>query len=100
MAEKNKRVTLSVTSTQHDFLRDHSKPNSLTQEELLGLIIDVMAANPKALEPHIQRLRKRKAVNEQRKKELEKKASNLISSLSQEQQDKLLSGQLDLSSLL
>ena len=99
MRNDEKRVTLKVIEKQHAFIRKMSKPNDVTQEELLGLMIDVLAANPKAIEPYIERFRKRKIMDLQRKKDIETKAANLVSSLTPEMQEKLLSGALDLSKL-
>lgn len=88
-----KRVTLKVTQKQHKFLKDHAG-NGITQEDLLGLMIDVLSANPKTFLPHVERLRKRKAIEAERQKELDRKAKNLLQSLSDEQIEKLLAGQL------
>lgn len=62
-------------------------------------MIDVLSANPAAIKPHIERFKKRKMIEQQRKKEMEKKAASLVSALSPELQEKLLSGKLDTSDL-
>lgn len=99
MAEESKRITLKVTDKQHKFIRGMSKPNGITQEELLGLMIDVLSVNPKAIEPHIVRFRQRKVAEEQRKKDMEAKASKLVGSLTPEMQARLLSGDFDVEAL-
>lgn len=94
-----KRVTLKISTAQHKAIKGMSRPNDLTQEELLGLMIDVITANPKAIEPHIARYKARRAAEQQRQKEMANKAANLVNSLPPELQEKLLSGALDAAAL-
>ncbi len=96
--EMFKRVTLKVTAKQHKFLKDCAG-DGVTQEDALGLMIDVLSANPKSFFPHLERLRKRKQVEAERQKELDKRAKNLLNALSNEQIEKLLAGQLTSESL-
>ena len=100
MSTEEKRITLKLTQKRHDFIRSMSKPNDVTQEELMGIIIDVISVNPKAIQPHIERFKKKRDYEKQRQKELEARATRLLSTLTEEQQAKLLSGSLDLSKLV
>lgn len=95
----SKRVTLDLDLVSHKKLRNASKSFQLTQQDLLTLIVDLTLGNPEAIRPHAERFRKRKEAEEQRKLDMERKAQDLLSKLTPEQQNKLLSGAIDLERL-
>lgn len=94
MVQPSKRVTLDISPSQHRKLRDSAKSSGISQQELLALIIDLTLSSTETIKPHIERFLLRKQAEERRAKELERKAKDLISSLSEEQLEALLSGKL------
>jgi hypothetical protein len=95
-----KRVTLEINEAQHRRLRAASSMFSVTQQDLLGLLIDITLTNPETIRKPVEIFVRRKKAEEEKARQLEDRAKNFISRLSQDQQDKLLSGELELSALL
>lgn len=91
--ETSKKVTMDVTNIQHRKLRDATKSMNVTQQELLGIIIDLTLTNPDGIRPHVAKYVQRRDAEALKQKELQKKASELISTLSEEQLMRLMSGQ-------
>lgn len=90
----NKKVTMDVTPAQHRKLKDATKSMDVTQQELLGIIIDLTLTNIESVRPHVIKYVQRRDAEAQKNKEREAKAKQLISQLTEEQLEKLLAGQL------
>lgn len=91
-----KKLTFDVTPLQHKRLKDSSKILDITQQELVGVIIDLTLTNLESIKPHVLRYKQRKEAEENKRKDVEKKAQALIASLSEEQIADLLAGKLKL----
>lgn len=94
MSEITKKLTFDVTPLQHRRLKESSKTLNITQQELVGIIIDLTLTNLEGIKPHVQRYLQKKMAEENKRKELEKKAQELIAKLSDEQMADLLAGRL------
>lgn len=95
-----KRVTLEINEVQHRRLRAASSMFNITQQDLLGLLIDITLTNPETIRKPAEIFVRRNKAEEEKARHLEDRAKNLLSRLTQEQQDKLLAGELDLSAML
>jgi len=94
-----KRVTLEVTPAQHRKLRDASAKFDTTQAELLGYLIDITLTNTDVVRTAVEAQVRKRKLEEERARQTEDKAKQLVSSLPPETLAKLLSGELDLSKL-
>lgn len=92
----NKKITMDVTTVQHRRVRDASKLMNVTQQELLGIIIDLTLTNIEGIRPHVAKYVQRRDAEILKQKELQQKAELLIASLSPDKLEKLLTGELKL----
>lgn len=92
----NKKITMDVTTVQHRRVRDASKLMNVTQQELLGIIIDLTLTNIEGIRPHVAKYVQRRDAEALKQKELQQKAEKLIASLSPDKLEKLLTGELKL----
>ncbi len=92
----NKKITMDVTTVQHRRVRDASKLMNVTQQELLGIIIDLTLTNIEGIRPHVAKYVQRRDAEILKQKELQQKAERLIASLSPDKLEKLLTGELKL----
>ena len=92
----NKKITMDVTTVQHRRVRDASKLMNVTQQELLGIIIDLTLTNIDGIRPHVAKYVQRRDAEALKQKELQQKAERLIASLSADKLEKLLTGELKL----
>lgn len=92
----NKKITMDVTTVQHRRVRDASKLMNVTQQELLGIIIDLTLTNIEGIRPHVAKYVQRRYAEILKQKELQQKAEKLIASLSPDKLEKLLTGELKL----
>ena len=92
----NKKITMDVTTVQHRRVRDASKLMNVTQQELLGIIIDLTLTNIEGTRPHVAKYVQRRDAEILKQKELQQKAERLIASLSPDKLEKLLTGELKL----
>lgn len=92
----NKKITMDVTTVQHRRVRDASKLMNVTQQELLGIIIDLTLTNIEGIRPHVAKYVQRRDAEILKQKELQKKAERLVASLSPDKLEKLLTGELKL----
>lgn len=92
----NKKITMDVTTVQHRRVRDASKLMNVTQQELLGIIIDLTLTNIEGIRPHVAKYVQRRDAEILKQKELQQKAERLIASLSADKLEKLLTGELKL----
>lgn len=95
-----KRVTLDLDMRGHKKLREAAKMFDLTQQELLVLVVELTLTNPETIRAHAERYKRRKEAEEARKEDMNKKAKMLLEQLTPEQQAKLLSGNVNLASLI
>ena len=92
----NKKITMDVTTVQHRRVRDAAKLMNVTQQELLGIIIDLTLTNIEGIRPHVAKYVQRRDAEALKQKELQQKAERLIASLSADKLEKLLTGELKL----
>lgn len=92
----NKKITMDVTTVQHRRVRDASKLMNVTQQELLGIIIDLTLTNIEGIRPHVAKYVQRRDAEILKQKELQQKAERLIASLSPDKLEKLLTGEFKL----
>ena len=92
----NKKITMDVTTVQHRRVRDAAKLMNVTQQELLGIIIDLTLTNIDGIRPHVAKYVQRRDAEALKQKELQQKAERLIASLSADKLEKLLTGELKL----
>lgn len=88
----NKKITMDVTTVQHRRVRDAAKLMNVTQQELLGIIIDLTLTNIEGIRPHVAKYVQRRDAEALKQKELQQKAERLIASLSADKLEKLLTG--------
>lgn len=94
-----KRVTLEVTPAQHRKLLDASAKFDTTQAELLGYLIDITLTNTDVVKTAVEAQVRKRKLEEERARQTEEQAKQLISTLSPEALARLLSGEADLSKL-
>ena len=92
----SKKITMDVTSIQHRRVRDAAKQMSVTQQELLGIIIDLTLTNIDGIRPHVAKYVQRRDAEVLKQKELQQRAERLIALLSPDKLERLLTGELKL----
>lgn len=100
MTSQSKRVTLDLEMSGHKKLRTAAKTFGITQQELLALIVDLTLSNLDTIRPHAERFKKRKDAEVNKRADMHNKAMSLLAKMTPEQQEKLLSGQVNLDDLL
>lgn len=99
MTKPIKRVTLEVTDDQHRKLRLAAKQFDITQQDLMGLLIDITLTNTETVRKPIEAYVRKKKIEEEKVRQLEEKTKSVLSMLKPEQLERLLSGEVDLSAL-
>ena len=99
MSTEIKRVTLEVSPAQHRKLRDACSKFDTTQAELLGYLIDITLSNTDVVKAAVESMVRKRKIEEERQRQNEDKAKQLVSALPPEVLAKLLSGEADLSKL-
>lgn len=94
MSEIVKKITIDCTPVQHAKLKSHSKAMNVTQQELLSVIIDLTLNNIESIRPHVVKYTQKRDAEIERQREIRAKAEKLVSSLSPDELERLLSGRL------